>query len=207
MNVFRFSLLFAATFFTSVAFGQLNNLLVKERRFNLGLLIFIPDYEIAFSEQTQSLDGYRFNELLGGGLRFTSELKIVNSFSLRFEPGVVINRPFPVPGTYNGKGTLTELQVPLLLKFRPLKGKQISPYLIGGYLANYKFSEYSTALFDRRMDSAEFGLGVDFKLKKGTFGAGIRLNEQISSDQLREYPSFGILKKKSMMLCLSFDNR
>ena len=94
-----------------------------------------------------------------------------------------------------------------LLKFKLLNGKQVNPYLIGGYLANFKFTEYSTTLFDRRMDSAEFGFGVDFKLKKGTIGAGVRLNEQISSDQIREYSPFGIAKTRSMMLCLSFDNR
>lgn len=203
----RLHLFYAAAFFSFVAHAQTDLLQGKERRLNLGFLVFIPDYEIEFSEQPYESGGYRFIELLGGGLRFTSEFMLNSSFSLRFEPGAVINRPFNVPGTYKIKGRLSEIQAPLLLKFKPLKGKRINPYLIAGYLANYKFSDYSSDYFKRRMDSAEFGLGVDFKLKKGSIGAGIRLNEQISSDQLREYSQLGIMRTRSIMLCLNFDNR
>lgn len=197
----------ATVFFPFVAQAQIDFLKGRERSLNLGILIFIPDYEIEFSKQPFNSDGYKFTELLGGGLRFTSEFKLSNRFSLRFEPGAVINRPFPLPGTYKGNGRLTEIQAPFLLKFYPLNDKKINPYLIGGYLANYKFSEYSTTLFLRRRDSVEFGLGVNYKLNRGTVGIGIRLNEQISIDQIKDYASYGIMETRSLMICLSFDNK
>jgi len=206
--LFRFCLIFVAVFSTSITRGQLDSLVAKERKLVFGFLNFVSAYEIKFSKQTEASSGFRFAEPLRGiGLRFTSEFKLSNSVSIRFEPGFVANRPTPVPPTYKSEGALSELQAPLLLKFSPIKRGKIIPYLVGGYLANYKLYEYFSdwsLLFDRRMDSAEFGLGVDFKLKKSSISVGARINEQISSDQLTELPTLGAVKTRSLMIYINF---
>ena len=174
-----------------ILFGQSDQTRSLEPPINLGLLFFVSDLE-RFPDNSRGprdfLDFYF-------GLRFTSEYRFRRGISIRVEPGVVQSKYF-----YRGDNNV-EIEVPILIKYAPLRRSRFNPYIIGGYLANYKFQG---KLIDidavRRKDFFEYGIGIDLKLKKSTIGFGLRYNSEIL--MRREE-----LKANSFMLFLSFDNR
>lgn len=203
-SIFLFLLLNAV-----ILFGQEQQTESNKSPVNLGLMFFLYDYKSPSNDIKFFEKGFGSQyDLAPVGLRFTSELKLINTLSLRFEPGVILHRPlYPNANIWEDN---PEIQAPLLLKFSPLKSGSLNPYLIGGYLESFKFKKDSAELYNKRMGSFEFGIGTDLELKKSTIGFGIRFNSQISSDQISgsfyERSTQGV-KSNSIMICLSFDNR
>lgn len=195
--------------FTILLSAQTDSINSNKPSINLGLMFFAYDHKIESSVK-YLIEGYGSNiGLVPRGLRFTSELKLAKGISLRFEPGVVIEKPIYVQGmAFTTEAT--DIQVPLLAKLNLFKQMMFNPYLVGGYVANYRFSRGLSGRNRGRTDAIEYGIGVDYKLSKSSLGIGVRMNVPIYSDVFRSTSPesfFDEIKVSMLMLCLTIDNK
>lgn len=201
--------LLVSILYTILLSAQTDSISPNKPSINLGLMFFAYDHKIESSVK-YLIKGYDSNiGLVPRGLRFTSELKLAKEISLRLEPGVVIERPIYVQGmAFTSKAT--DIQVPLLFKLNPFKQILFKPYLIGGYVANYRFSRGLSGRNRGGNDAIEYGIGVDYKLSKSSLGIGVRMNVPIYSDIFRSTSPesfFDELKVSMLMICLTLDNK
>lgn len=157
------------------------------------------DFKFEYKEPGQDIlvdNGVGFNVGLIGNLRLTE------SFDLRFEPGLTFNqRNLTFPGFENPDDALREvkstyLHFPLLIKFSANRTGNIRPFIIGGVSSALNLSSNVNNSQDNsnnvfRMakwtNFYEVGLGIDFYLQYFKFTPSLRgvfsLNDELIRDK------------------------
>lgn len=111
----------------------------------------------------------------------------------------------------NPEGGITEVQLPLLIKYQGERHANYNPFILGGYLASYKTSqelESWTIPYHRLMHSIELGAGVDFYLKKSKLALGVRMITPIVSDQKDSgISSLKDFQSKAVLFTISFETK
>jgi hypothetical protein len=176
---------------------------------NFGILFNLTNYGTSYTIENPPIDGTSLNifDGIAGGFRLVAEHRILERIDLRIEPGIILNRA----AIGNPEGGITEVQLPLLIKYQGERHANYNPFILGGYLASYKTSqelESWTIPYHRLMHSIELGAGVDFYLKKSKLALGVRMITPIVSDQ----KDLGIstlkdLQSKAVLFTISFETK
>jgi len=176
---------------------------------NFGILFNLTNYGTSYTIENPPIDDTALNifDGIAGGFRLVAEHRILERTDLRIEPGIVLNRA----AIGNPEGGITELQLPLLIKYQGERHANYNPFILGGYLASYKTSqelESWTIPYHRLLHSIELGAGVDFYLKKSKLALGVRIITPIVSDQKES--SIGKLKdlkSNAVLFTISFETK
>ena len=176
---------------------------------NFGILFNLTNYSTGYTIENPPIDDTALNifDGIAGGFRLVAEHRILERTDLRIEPGIVLNRA----AIGNPEGGITELQLPLLIKYQGERHANYNPFILGGYLASYKTSqelESWTIPYHRLLHSIELGAGVDFYLKKSKLALGVRIITPIVSDQKESSIStLKDLKSKAVLFTISFETK
>jgi len=180
-----------------------------QERWNFGILFNLTNYGTSYTIENPPIDDTALNifDGIAGGFRLVAEHRILERTDLRIEPGIVLNRA----EIGNPEGVITELQLPLLIKYQGERHANYNPFILGGYLASYKTSqelEAWTIPYHRLLHSIELGAGVDFYLKKSKLALGVRIITPIVSDQKESSIStLKDLKSKAVLFTISFETK
>ena len=176
---------------------------------NFGILFNLTNYGTSYTIENPSIDETALNifDGIAGGFRLVAEHRILERTDLRIEPGILLNRA----AIGNPEGGITEVQLPLLIKYQGERHANYNPFILGGYLASYKTSqelESWTIPYNRLMHSIELGAGVDFYLKKSKLALGVRMITPIVSDQ-KELDTSALkdLQSKAVLFTISFETK
>ena len=176
---------------------------------NFGILFNLTNYGTSYTIENPLIDETSLNifDGIAGGFRLVAEHRILERIDLRIEPGIILNRA----AIGNPEGGITEVQLPLLIKYQGERHANYNPFILGGYLASYKTSqelESWTIPYHRLMHSIELGAGVDFYLKKSKLALGVRIITPIVSDQ-KETGISGLkdLQSKAVLFTISFETK
>ena len=176
---------------------------------NFGILFNLTNYGTSYTIENPPIDETALNSFdrIAGGFRLVAEHRILERIDLRIEPGIILNRA----AIGNPEGGITEVQLPLLIKYQGERHANYNPFILGGYLASYKTSqelESWTIPYNRLMHSIELGAGVDFYLKKSKLALGVRMITPIVSDQ-KELGSSVLkdLQSKAVLFTISFETK
>ena len=176
---------------------------------SFGILFNLSNYGTSYTIENPPIDKQELNihSEPGAGIRFVAERRLAHRLDLRVEPGILLDRA----GIGNPDGGITEVQLPLLLKFQGQRHANFNPFLIAGYLGSLKTSqelENWAVPYKRVMHSVEAGAGIDFYLKKSKLGLGVRMNTPLASDQRKDKPSaLSNLKSKALVFFISFETK
>jgi hypothetical protein len=176
---------------------------------NFGILFNLTNYGISYTIENPLIDETSLNIFDGtaGGFRLVAEHRILERIDLRIEPGIILNRA----AIGNPEGGITEVQLPLLIKYQGERHANYNPFILGGYLASYKTSqelESWTIPYHRLMHSIELGAGVDFYLKKSKLALGVRMITPIVSDQKDSgISTLKDLQSKAVLFTISFETK
>ena len=176
---------------------------------NFGILFNLTNYGISYTIENPLIDETSLNIFDGtaGGFRLVAEHRILERIDLRIEPGIILNRA----AIGNPEGGITEVQLPLLIKYQGERHANYNPFILGGYLASYKTSqelESWTIPYHRLMHSIELGAGVDFYLKKSKLALGVRMITPIVSDQKESgISALKDLQSKAVLFTISFETK
>ena len=176
---------------------------------NFGILFNLTNYGTSYTIENPLIDETSLNifDGIAGGLRLVAEHRILERIDLRIEPGIILNRA----AIGNPEGGITEVQLPLLIKYQGERYANYNPFILGGYLASYKTSqelESWTIPYNRLMHSMELGAGVDFYLKKSKLALGVRMITPIVSDQKESGTSaLKDLQSKAVLFTISFETK
>ena len=176
---------------------------------NFGILFNLTNYGTSYTIENPPIDEMALNifDGLAGGFRLVAEHRIIERTDLRIEPGILLNRA----AIGNPEGGITEIQLPLLIKYQGERHANYNPFILGGYLASYKTSqelESWTIPYNRLMHSIELGAGVDFYLKKSKLALGVRMITPIASDQKEsDMSALKNLQSKAVLFTISFETK
>jgi hypothetical protein len=176
---------------------------------NFGILFNLTNYGTSYTIENPPIDGTSLNifDGIAGGFRLVAEHRILERIDLRIEPGIILNRA----AIGNPEGGITEVQLPLLIKYQGERHANYNPFILGGYLASYKTSqelESWTIPYHRLMHSIELGAGVDFYLKKSKLALGVRMITPIVSDQKDSgISTLKDLQSKAVLFTISFETK
>jgi len=176
---------------------------------NFGILFNLTNYGISYTIENPLIDETSLNifDETAGGFRLVAEHRILERIDLRIEPGIILNRA----AIGNPEGGITEVQLPLLIKYQGERHANYNPFILGGYLASYKTSqelESWTIPYHRLMHSIELGAGVDFYLKKSKLALGVRMITPIVSDQKESgISALKDLQSKAVLFTISFETK
>ena len=176
---------------------------------NFGILFNLTNYGISYTIENPLIDENSLNifDGIAGGFRLVAEHRILERIDLRIEPGIILNRA----AIGNPEGGITEVQLPLLIKYQGERHANYNPFILGGYLASYKTSqelESWTIPYHRLMHSIELGAGVDFYLKKSKLALGVRMITPIVSDQKESgISALKDLQSKAVLFTISFETK
>ena len=176
---------------------------------NFGILFNLTNYGTSYTIENPPIDETALNSFdrIAGGFRLVAEHRILERIDLRIEPGIILNRA----AIGNPEGGITEVQLPLLIKYQGERHANYNPFILGGYLASYKTSqelESWTIPYHRLLHSIELGAGVDFYLKKSKLALGVRIITPIVSDQKESSIStLKDLKSKAVLFTISFETK
>jgi len=176
---------------------------------NFGILFNLTNYGTSYTIENLPIDETSLNIFDGitGGFRLVAEHRILERIDLRIEPGIILNRA----AIGNPEGGITEVQLPLLIKYQGERHANYNPFILGGYLASYKTSqelESWTIPYHRLMHSIELGAGVDFYLKKSKLALGVRMITPIVSDQKESgISALKDLQSKAVLFTISFETK
>ncbi len=180
-----------------------------EELWNFGILFNLTNYGTSYTIENPPIDETALNifDEIAGGFRLVAEHRILERTDLRIEPGILLNRA----AIGNPEGGITEVQLPLLIKYQGERHANYNPFILGGYLASYKTSqelESWTIPYNRLMHSIELGAGVDFYLKKSKLALGVRMITTIVSDQKESGTSaLKDLQSKAVLFTISFETK
>jgi hypothetical protein len=124
----------------------------------------------------------------GLNIRFTVERNLVERLDLRLEPGIIFEKE---PSDKN-KQSFTELQLPLLLKYRSNRASNVNPFVLGGYHPAYRLYDALTAEKNLVVHYVEAGFGFDFYLRKSKAALHLRLVKDLSKPSLEVINTSGI---------------
>ena len=176
---------------------------------NFGILFNLTNYGTSYTIENPLIDETSLNIFDGtaGGFRLVAEHRILERIDLRIEPGIILNRA----AIGNPEGGITEVQLPLLIKYQGERHANYNPFILGGYLASYKTSqelESWTISYHMLMHSIELGAGVDFYLKKSKLALGVRMITPIVSDQKESgISALKDLQSKAVLFTISFETK
>jgi len=176
---------------------------------NFGILFNLTNYGTSYTIENPLIDETSLNifDGIAGGFRLVAEHRILERIDLRIEPGIILNRA----AIGNPEGGITEVQLPLLIKYQGERHANYNPFILGGYLASYKTSqelESWTIPYHRLMHSIELGAGVDFYLKKSKLALGVRMITPIVSDQKDSgISTLKDLQSKAVLFTISFETK
>ena len=176
---------------------------------NFGILFNLTNYGTSYTIENPPIDETSLNifDGIAGGFRLVAEHRILERIDLRIEPGIILNRA----AIGNPEGGITEVQLPLLIKYQGERHANYNPFILGGYLASYKTSqelESWTIPYHRLLHSIELGAGVDFYLKKSKLALGVRIITPIVSDQKESSIStLKDLQSKAVLFTISFETK
>ncbi|PTM05851.1 MAG: hypothetical protein DA439_04645 [Bacteroidetes bacterium] len=176
---------------------------------NFGILFNLTNYGTSYTIENPPIDATSLNifDGIAGGFRLVAEHRILERIDLRIEPGIILNRA----AIGNPEGGITEVQLPLLIKYQGERHANYNPFILGGYLASYKTSqelESWTIPYHRLMHSIELGAGVDFYLKKSKLALGVRMITPIVSDQKDSgISTLKDLQSKAVLFTISFETK
>jgi len=176
---------------------------------NFGILFNLTNYGTSYTIENPPIDETSLNifDGIAGGFRLVAEHRILERIDLRIEPGIILNRA----AFGNPEGGITEVQLPLLIKYQGERNANYNPFILGGYLASYKTSqelESWTIPYHRLMHSIELGAGVDFYLKKSKLALGVRMITPIVSDQKESgISALKDLQSKAVLFTISFETK
>jgi len=176
---------------------------------NFGILFNLTNYGTSYTIENPLIDETSLNifDGIAGGFRLVAEHRILERIDLRIEPGIILNRA----AIGNPEGGITEVQLPLLIKYQGERHANYNPFILGGYLASYKTSqelESWTIPYHRLMHSIELGAGVDFYLKKSKLALGVRMITPIVSDQKESgISALKDLQSKAVLFTISFETK
>ena len=176
---------------------------------NFGILFNFTNYGTSYTIENPPIEKTALNifDGIAGGFRLVAEHRILERTDLRIEPGILLNRA----AIGNPEGGITEVQLPLLIKFQGERHANYNPFILGGYLASYKTSqelESWTIPYNRLMHSIELGAGVDFYLKKSKLALGVRMLTPIVSDQKESgISALKNLRSKAVLFTISFETK
>ncbi len=180
-----------------------------EELWNFGILFNLTNYGTSYTIENPPINKTSLNifDGIAGGFRLVAEHRILERTDLRIEPGILLNRA----AVGNPEGGITEIQLPLLIKFQGERHANYNPFILGGYLASYKTSQELdswTIPYNRLMHSIELGAGVDFYLKKSKLALGVRILTPIVSDQKATATSpLKDLQSKAVLFTISFETK
>ena len=180
-----------------------------EELWNFGILFNLTNYGTSYTIENPLIDETSLNifDGIAGGFRLVAEHRILERIDLRIEPGIILNRA----AIGNPEGGITEVQLPLLIKYQGERHANYNPFILGGYLASYKTSqelESWTIPYHRLMHSIELGAGVDFYLKKSKLALGVRMITPIVSDQKDSgISTLKDLQSKAVLFTISFETK
>jgi len=176
---------------------------------NFGILFNLTNYGTSYTIENPPIDETALNSFdrIAEGFRLVAEHRILERIDLRIEPGIILNRA----AIGNPEGGITEVQLPLLIKYQGERHANYNPFILGGYLASYKTSqelESWTIPYHRLMHSIELGAGVDFYLKKSKLALGVRMITPIVSDQKDSgISTLKDLQSKAVLFTISFETK
>jgi hypothetical protein len=133
----------------------------------------------------------------GLNIRFTVERNLVERLDLRLEPGIIFEKE---PSDKN-KQSFTELQLPLLLKYRSNRASNVNPFVLGGYHPAYRLHDTRTAEKNLVVHYVEAGFGFDFYLRKSKAALHLRLVKDLSK------PSLDVINTSGIFVGFSVETR
>jgi hypothetical protein len=99
----------------------------------------------------------------GFNVRLMVERNVLELLDFRIEPGIILE-----------KQSSSEIQIPLLLKYRSNRVGNVNPFILGGYQPSYRFDN------QKLLHYVEMGFGFDFYLRKSKAALHLRVNKNIS---------------------------
>ena len=124
----------------------------------------------------------------GLNIRFTVERNLAERLDLRLEPGIIFEKE---PSDKN-KQSFTELQLPLLLKYRSNRVSNVNPFVLGGYYPAYRLYDARASKKNLVVHYIEAGFGFDFYLRKSKAALHMRLVKDLSKTNLEVLNTSGI---------------
>ncbi len=137
----------------------------------------------------------------GFNVGIVGDLRLNESFNLRFEPGLYITQrdlnytEFTDQQNRLREVKATNIHFPLLLKYSALRTGNIRPFLVGGFSATLNLSSNSKVTDDnaqqvfrvqRITNNAEMGFGIDFYTEYFKFSPSIRGVFGLSDELIRD---------------------
>lgn len=161
----------------------------------------------------------------GFNIGLIGDLKLNEHFDLRLEPGLISHEteltfkgyPNTPPEGYTVKAEATYFHIPLLVKYRADRYRNVRPYIIGGLSADLNFTsnESSKEGIEQgvlKMDTLNFmletGVGCDIYFPFFKFSPSLRIQNslmnQIKPDFIYTVP-IESMKSRAIFVCLAFE--
>ena len=122
-------------------------------------------------------------------IRFTVERNLAERLDLRLEPGIIFEKEH---SSMSLKQSFTELQLPLLLKYRSNRASNVNPFVLGGYHPAYRLHDARATQQNLVVHYVEAGFGFDFYLRKSKAALHMRLVKDLSKPSLKIINTSGI---------------
>ncbi len=196
-----------------------------KQRVHWGYFLGFNSYHFKFDYKTVGPD-VQVENTIGFNVGLVGNLRLHESFDLRFEPGLYFNqRNLTFPGFSNEFDALREVKstyihFPLLLKFSANRTGNVRPYLIGGVGTALNLSSNEKSRDDNsnnrfRMTKwtnfYEIGFGVDLYLQYFKFSPSIRgvfsLQNELVPDNDPNSPwtsNIGSMKTRALFINFTF---
>ena len=172
-----------------------------EQKLHWGYFLGFNSYEFKFQYQTVGKD-IEVKSTTGFNVGLVGNVRLNNSFNLRFEPGLFFNqRNLTFPGftkEYEARREVksTYIHFPLLLKFSSERIGNIRPYLLAGVGTALNLSSNDKVIDDNKnnifrmkrwTNFYEVGVGIDMYFEYFKFSPSIRgifsLNDELIRDK------------------------
>jgi hypothetical protein len=171
-----------------------------KQRYHFGYFLGFNSYDFKF-EYKQPGEEILVRNTIGFNVGLVANLRLNESFNLRFEPGLYFNqRNVGFPGfskRFDSEREVksTYIHFPLLLKFSANRIGNVRPYLIGGVGTALNLSSNATIPEDNKSNVFkmikwtqfyEIGLGIDLYLEYFKFSPSVRGIFSINDELIRD---------------------
>ncbi len=196
-----------------------------KQRVHWGYFLGFNSYDFKFDYKSVGED-VQVKSSIGFNVGLVGNLRLNESFNLRFEPGLYFNqRDLTFPGFDNEFDALrqvksTYIHFPLLLKYSAVRTGNVRPYLLAGVGTALNLSSNATSKDDNannrfRMikwtNFYEIGFGVDLYMEYFKFSPSIRgvfsLNDELVRDDNPNSPwtsDIATMKTRAIFINFTF---